>query len=166
MPDRPRPAKRARALLLSAFALAAAPGCHRRLTVDEHRAVAAVKEYNTQLPRAYLVQKPELVTVATDSERERLGTLVSGLGQRGLVLDSRQENLELGRVEVFNPPTIADVETVETWWYRHVEPRGGSEAQAPRRVRYTLRYRLVQRRSQWLVDHLELLKSEDLPPAG
>lgn len=125
--------------------------------------MAVVKEYNLLLPRAYLTKRADLVAMATANERERLATLITGLEQRGLLLDSRQESFDIGTMTIFEPPLLADVNSTEVWWYRHVDSKSSATAQAPRRLRYQLRYRLVQSQGQWLVAHLELLKSEELP---
>ena len=132
------------------------------MSVEEFRLAAVVKEYNLLLPRAYSARSARLVTCATPNELERLSDLIAGLAQKGLVLDTRQESLDLGLIKIFETNTLADVETTEVWWYRQVDAKSGEEAQASRRVRYTLRYKMAQLQGRWLVDRIEMLKSEDL----
>jgi hypothetical protein len=137
--------------------------CHRGLSVEEQRLVAVVKEYNLLICRAYLGRQADLVTCATPNEKERLSLLIAGLDQKGLVMEARQESFELGAIKIFKPPTLADVETTEVWGYRHADPAGKAAPESPKRLRYGLRYKLVQNQARWFVDRIELLRSEELP---
>lgn len=147
-----------------AFAVAAATGaCTGRQGIEEHRVRAAVGEYNLILPRAYALRRAELLEpCTTENERERVSTLIAALDGEGRVLDARQEQFGVESVSVFTPPRLADLVSVETWWYRHADSRTGVEVKPPQRIRYRLRYKVVQNQGRWRVDRLELLKSDDL----
>ena len=135
-------------------------GCQKKMKVEEHRAWAAVREYNLVLPRAYRGRDPKaLAGVATDNEISRIWTLVLGLSQRDMVLDSRQERQE--RVSVTADEDKAEVVTKEAWWFRHVDIKTRAVRQAPKRVSYQIRYRLVRKEGRWLVNRLEMIESHE-----
>jgi hypothetical protein len=151
--------------VLSVFAfLVSAAACRKNLSIEEYRVAAAVKEYNLTLPRAYLAKSPDLVTCATSDERSRLMSLIRALEAKGWTLDARQDSMEASRIKLIDP-RLADLETTEVWWYRQVDAKTGKETQAPRRIRYGLRYKVAKGREGWLVDRIEMLKSENLPLA-
>ena len=150
--------------LLLLLALGALSGCQRRFSVEEHRVLAAVKGYNQSLPSAYRSGRVDAMEPWTGAEeRERLTTLLAGLAQKGWTLDTRQESFALGAIKVEPPPLMADLESSEVWWYRQLGAKSGAEVQPPKRIRYGLRYKLVQTQGHWLVDRIEMLTSENLP---
>jgi len=138
--------------------------CQRRLTVEEYRVTAAVKQYNLLLPQVYSTSRVDLLEPVTgEDERQRVGGLLTDLRRRGWTLDCRQNSFETAHIEIASGAKMADLESDETWWYRQVDTATGGEAQAPKRLRYALRYKLLQRQGHWLVDRIEILKSEELP---
>ncbi len=146
--------------------LLALQGCHPELSVEQHRVRAAVREYNLALPRAYRERDPRgaLAAVATEAEISRVWTLVLGLSQQGLVLDSRQEEMADAAISLQGADR-ARLVSRETWWYQHLRLAGGEVAQAPRRLRYEIAYHLLQQQGQWRVDRLEVVKSTRLEPS-
>jgi len=151
------------ALLAAAATL---PACHRQESVEEHRVRAAVESYNQLLPRVYATSRSELLSPVTgEDERQRIDGLLEDLKARRWTLDCRQEASEVTRLAIEDPPTMAEVETSELWWYRQVPETGAAEVPGPKRVRYGLRYKLLQREGRWFVDRIEMLNSEELPAA-
>ena len=158
--------RRRRGAVVLALAVAVLPGCGRKASIEEHRVTAVVREYNLALPRFYANRSLERLKGATTAnEQERLENLIDALGKAGRALDTRQEALEVKGIKLFEPSELADVETEETWWYRHLDPVTRAVVQPPKRLRYALRYRLVQRDGRWLIDRIDMLRSEDIPVA-
>ena len=123
-----------------------------------------MKEYNRLLPSVYTGRRPELLgDVASDDEKERLGRLVRDLAVKTLILETRQESFRSGAIVVDEPNSNADLESEETWWYRHVDPQSGRVGQEPKRIEYRLRYKLMRRKGRWIVDRIEMLSSKELP---
>lgn len=152
------------ALLLVAPATSA---CRRQESIEEHRVRTAVESYNLLLPRVYATSRTELLEPVTGpDEQQRIDGLLTDLKARQWTLDCRQESFEITRIEIQDPPTMADLETIEVWRYRQVAGPGAPEAPGPKRIRYGLRYKLLQREGRWLVDRIEMLTSEDLPAAS
>jgi len=138
-------------------------GCTKRASVEEHRVRAVTASYNQALPGVYATKALEpLDGIATEDEIGRLYSIILGLSQRGLILDSRQESFHAESLEI-PAADAAELVSTEVWWYRHVNPDTNAVAQAPRRVHYKIRYQLIRMKERWLVNRLNLLESRNLP---
>lgn len=132
-------------------------------SVRDHEVKTAVWRYNQQLPQAYRRGSAALLeAAATIDEARRVEDVIGFLGQGRMVMDARQEQLE-AEPPRFTGEDRAELVTTEVWWYRHHRPDTGEVVQAPRRVQYRNRYKLLRIEGRWLVDRLEELGFEDLP---
>lgn len=131
-------------------------------SVGDYDLKTAVQRYNETLVAAYaLGGAGPLSESASPNELQRIDDIIGFLAQGGMVMDARQESFEAQKVSIAGNGR-ATMESSEVWWYRHWNPITGEVRQAPRRVRYQMRYTLVKNEGRWLVDRLDETGYKDL----
>ncbi|MCE5191962.1 MAG: hypothetical protein LLG08_09435 [Actinomycetia bacterium] len=144
--------------LLAAVCIALAlvgSGCSDSREIE--RVTTAVRDYNTQLVRAFAAHDMNLLgTVATRDQAYTEYSQMAALGESGLTLHATLRDITFDSVS-FSGDASATADTTETWDYKHVSNDTSETVRTESGVTYRLRYQLVLRDERWLVSDVRSL---------
>ncbi len=150
----PLPVRRPTPLALaSAALLLALSACHRK--DDRAAAERLIRAYDRAVIEAHLTGSfGELEKVASKDELERVQVLVGGLRAQKQLLVASLETLSVESASFDAASSAGDALATERWTYQRTDAATREPVGEPSAREYTLRYELVLRGSDWVVDRV------------
>lgn len=136
-------------------------GCKASVTDPEISLIeTTIRRYNRALADAYRDMSVDpLQGIASEREMGKVNMILMGFRAKNQYMETELKGIEFERIERKGTDS-ADVETEESWRFRHLDKKTGQEVKPWVQEEYKLLYHMAKKDGSWIVASVEFVKAK------